>query len=77
MFIFPSLISIVKSKKGSGKHRRSKLWVLIKASVKGILIKSWAARPFKFQWENLKIEDFLDEGLFQYNQSLPKVFSRR
>ena len=62
MFVFSSLRSIVESKKVSDKHRISKSWVLIKASIKGALIKSWAARPFKFQWQNLIGEDFLGPG---------------
>ena len=52
MFIFSWLRSIAESKKVSDKHRISKLWVLIKSSIKGTLMKSWAARPFKFQWQN-------------------------
>ena len=77
MFVFSSLRSIVESKKVSDKHRISKLWVLIKTSVKGTLIKSWAARPFKFQLQNLIGEDFLGPGFVQYHQNLIKVFLRK
>ena len=49
IFITSSLRSIVECKKVSDKYRISK-WVLIKASIKDILIKSWAAGPFKVQW---------------------------
>ena len=52
VFIFPLLQCIVESKKVSEKHRKSKLWVLLKASIKGALIKSWDAWPFTSQWKN-------------------------
>ena len=72
MFIFSSLRSIVESKKVSDKHRISKSWVLIKASIKGALIKSWAARPFKFQWQNLIGEDFLGPGFVSVSPEFTK-----
>ena len=56
-----SLKSIVESKKVSDKHKLSKLWVLMKAFIKGTLINSWAARPFKFRRHNL-IGGFLEPG---------------
>ena len=34
-----------------------------KASIKGTLIKSWAARPVKFQWQKLTGEGFLGPAL--------------
>ena len=52
VFIFPLLRCIVESKKVSEKQRKSKLWVLLKVSIKGALIKSWDAWPFTSQWKN-------------------------
>ena len=78
MFILSSLRSIVESKKVSDKHRISKLWVLTKASIKGTLIKSWAARPFKFQWQNLIGEDFLGPGFVSVSPEFTKIiFEKR
>ena len=52
---------MLEYKKVSDKHIISKLCVVMKASIKGILTKSCAARPFKFQWQNL-IKDSLGPG---------------
>ena len=41
-------------------HIISKFGAAMKASIKGILTKSWAASLFKFQWKNLIKENFLD-----------------
>ena len=73
MFTFPSLRSIVKSEKVSDKHRIAKLWILIKASIKGTLIKSWAARPFKFQWKNLIGKDFLGPRFVSISPEFSKI----
>ena len=35
----------------------SKSLLVIKASSNGTVIKSWAAKPFKFQWQNLMLDD--------------------
>ena len=72
LFTFSSLKSIVESKKVSDKHRISKLWVLTKASIKGTLIKSWAARPFNLQWQNLIGEDFLGPGFISISPEFTK-----
>ena len=40
---------MLESKKVSEKHIISKLCVEVKASIKGIMTKSCAASPFKFQ----------------------------
>ena len=72
MFIFSSLRSMDESKKISDKHRISKLWVLVKASIKGTLVKSWAARPFKFQWQNLIGEDFLGHEFISISPEFTK-----
>ena len=71
LFIFPSLRSIVQSKKVSDKHWLL-LWVLIKASIKGTLIKWLAARSFKFQWRNLIKEDFQRLGFLSTSPVLSK-----
>ena len=55
-------MSVLESKKVSDKHIISKLRVIMKTSIKGILTKSCAASPFKFQLQNL-IKDFLGPGL--------------
>ena len=47
---FTSSLGIVESKKVSGRHTEL---LVIKASTNGTLIKSWAAKPFKFQWQNI------------------------
>ena len=47
------MLVYLSPKRVSDKHRISKLKVLI---------KSWAARPFMFQWQNLIGEDFLGPG---------------
>ena len=71
LFIFPSLRSIVQSKKVSDKQWLL-LWVLIKASIKGTLIKWLAARSFKFQWRNLIKEDFQRLGFLSTSLELSK-----
>ena len=71
LFIFPSLRSIVQSKKVSDKQWLL-LWVLIKASIKGTLIKWLAARSFKFQWRNLIKEDFQRLGFLSTSPGLSK-----
>ena len=71
LFIFPSLRSIVQSKKISDKHWLL-LWVLMKASIKGTLIKWLAARSFKFQWRNLIKEDFQRLGFLSTSPVLSK-----
>ena len=72
MFIFSSLRFTAESKKISDKHRISKLWVLIKTSITGTLMKSWAARPFKFQWQNVIGEDFLGPGFVSISPEFTK-----
>ena len=54
---------MVESKNISDRHTMSKLLVVIKASINGTLIKSWAASPFKFQWHNLILDDLFGPGL--------------
>ena len=41
----------------SDRHTMSKLLLPVKASTNGTLIKSWASKLFKFQWQNLMIDD--------------------
>ena len=48
--MFTSSLGIVESKNVSDRHTKSKLLLVIKASTNGTLIKSRAAKPFKFQW---------------------------
>ena len=54
---------MLESKKVSKKHVISKLCVLMKAFIKYILTKLWAASPLKFQWQNLITEDLLGPTL--------------
>ena len=61
--MFTSSLGIVESKKVSDRHTKSKLLLVIKASTNGTLIKSWAAKPFKFQWQNLMLDDRFGPGL--------------
>ena len=60
---FICLLGIVKSKNVSDRHTKSKLLLLTKASTNVALIKSWAAKPFKFQWENLMLDDHFGSEL--------------
>ena len=46
---------MAESKKVPDKHRISKVWVLIKASIKGTLIKSWFARTLNSN-DNIYLE---------------------
>ena len=71
LFIFPSLRSIVQSKKVSDKQWLL-LWVLIKASIKCTLIKWLAGRSFKFQWRNLIKEHFQGLGFLSTSPGLSK-----
>ena len=61
--MFMSSLGIVESKKVSDRPTKSKLLLVIKASTNGNLIKSWAAKPFKFQWQNLMSDDRFGPGL--------------
>ena len=61
--MFTSLLGIDESKKVSDRHTISKLILVIKASPNGTLIKLWAAKPFKFQWQNLILDDGFGPGL--------------
>ena len=61
--MFTSLLGITESKKVSDRHAKSKLLLVIKASINSTLIKSWAAKPFKFQWQNLMLDDRFGQGL--------------
>ena len=72
MFIFALLRSTVESKKTLEKHQISKLWVLIKASIKDTLIKSWATRSFMFQRQDLIGECFLGPGFVSISPEFTK-----
>ena len=61
--MFTPSLGIAESKKVSDRHTKSKLLIVIKASTNGTLIKSWAAKPYKFQWENLMLDDRFGPGL--------------
>ena len=61
--MFTSSSGLVESKSDSDRHTMSKLLVMIKASITGTLIKSWAASPFKFQWQNLMLDYLFGPGL--------------
>ena len=61
--MFTSLLGIDEFKKVSDRDTISKLILVIKASRNGTLIKLWAAKPFKFQWQNLILEDGFGPGL--------------
>lgn len=50
---FVSSWATVESTKILDKHTMSKFCAIIKASNKDTLTKSWAVKPFKFQWQNL------------------------
>ena len=63
IFMFSSSSGIVKSGNISGRHTMSKLLVVMKASINGTLIKSWAAIPFKLQWQNLMLDYLFGPGL--------------
>ena len=71
---------MVESKNVSDRHTMSKLLVVIKVSINGILIKSWAAGSFKFQWQNLMSDDLFGPGLTSispYNKSAClKIFTK-
>ena len=74
--LFDSIISYkthVRRKNKTDKHRyQSYEYLLIKASIKGTLIKSWTARLFKFQWQNLIGEDFLGPGFVSISPEITK-----
>ena len=57
--MFTSSSSMVESKKVSDRYTMSKLLVVVKAYINGTLINSWAASPFKFQWQNFMLDDLL------------------
>ena len=60
--MFKSSLGILEYKKGSDRHTMSKLLFVIKASTNGTLIK-WAAKPYKFQWQDLMLDDRFGSGL--------------
>ena len=72
--IFTSWLGIFEAKKVSDRYTKSKLLLVIKASTNGTLIKSWAAKPFKFQWQNLMLDDRFGPGLISIS---PDNKSRR
>ena len=63
IYSLSSISGIGESKKVSGNHMMSMLFALINASIKGTLIKSWAAIPLRFQWQKFSFEDFIGPGL--------------
>ena len=72
--MFTSSLGIYEAKKVSDRYTKSKLLLVIKASTNGTLIKSWAAKPFKFQWQNLMLDDRFGPGLISTS---PYIKSRR
>ena len=58
-----SLSGIDESENVSDKQMMSMLFALINASIKGILTKSWAVTPLRFQWQKFGLEDFIGPGL--------------
>ena len=66
--MFTWSLDIVESKNVSDRHTKSKLLLVIKASTNGALIKSWAATPFKFQWQNLIVD-------YRFGPRLISIFS--
>ena len=61
--MFTSLLGTTESKNVSDRHAKSKLLLVIKASTNSTLIKSWAAKPFKFQRQSLILDDRFGQGL--------------
>ena len=66
--MFISSLGIVESKKVSDRHTKSKLLLMIKACTNGTLIKSWAGKPFNFQWQNLILDDRFGPGLLSISR---------
>ena len=58
------------------KNRISMLWELIKAPLKGTLLKLWAAIQLKFQWRKLVGEDFLGTGFVSILPEISKILTR-
>ena len=71
--MFTLLLVIVESKKVSDRHTKSKLLFVIKAPTNGTLIKLWAAKPFKFQWQNPMLDDRFGPGLISKNLLIIKL----
>ena len=74
IFMFTSSLGIVESKKVTDRHTKKKLLLVIKASTNGVLIKSLVAKPFKFQGQNLILDDRFVPGLVSIS---PEDKSRR
>ena len=72
--MFTSSLGIVESKKVTDRHTKKKLLLVIKASTNGVLIKSLVAKPFKFQSQNLILDDRFVPGLVSIS---PEDKSRR
>ena len=60
--MFTSSLVVVESEKVSDRHTKPNLLLVIKASTNGTLIK-WAAKLFKFQWQDLMLDDRFGPGL--------------
>ena len=78
--IFISSSGMVKSKIVLDRHTKSKLLVVIKASINSTLIKSLEATPRKFQRRNLMLDDLLRPGLTSIspdNKSKCKFFYKK
>ena len=58
--MFTSSLGKAESKQVSDRYY---LLLVIKASTNGTLIKSWAPKPFKFQWQNLLFDGRFRPGL--------------
>ena len=54
---------MLESKKGLDTYTKVRSLLVIKASTNGTLINSWAAKLFKFQWQNLMLDDHFGSGL--------------
>ena len=70
--MFRSSSGMVESKNVSDRQTMSTLLVVIKVSINDILIKPWAASPFRFQRQNSMSDDLFWPGLTSispYNKS--------
>ena len=60
---FTSSLGMLESKNVLDTHTKVKSLLIIKASTNGTLINSWAAKLFKFQLQNLMLDDHFGSRL--------------
>ena len=72
-----SSICMEESRNISHKHMISISLTFMQSSMRDNLVNSWAARPFKFQWQNWRVKHLRGSGLDSISPYLSNDQSKR